>query len=545
MYFTITKKADVQSQFGFSQVTFTTKEHIHKLYNNGLFIHVIELPTDSELIPNETNPIQSSDASTLIFGKNYSLLDPLTYQELDLKVDPNYASRNGNDQLLDVWKESGMEIEATNDAINNASAKGYINVMDWWRDSQLELKYTEWAVDWATRFGHVSMLDWWLNSGLQLKYSEDALYSASSTGNVVMLDWWLSSELQLRYTEAAMDAASANNHINILNRWLLSKLSLKYTQAAMDDASTHGHIDVLDWWLKSELQLKYTETAMDTASQYGKIAVLDWWLSSGLELKYSEKSMDEASVHEEPVYEEIIEDLPTPVNLNQASDNINNSIDDRTNMIRSWNSDDIIEMSNALPVGKMRYTREIKSDKLKVLKWWKNSQLPLKYSEKAMDIASTRGDIDILNWWMSSQLPLKYSNDGIDCASQLGLTDILDWWKNSHLEMKYSTYALHAPSIYGNISVLDWWKKSNLELKYRKLVYLIPNSDVLYWWWIKSELAPAPMRYIATMIYKIANYLRGPNISTNQSGYVPMVMPVPQTFPDNTEAILVDSCNSL
>ncbi|KAI9218489.1 hypothetical protein BC828DRAFT_407539 [Blastocladiella britannica] len=39
-------------------------------------------------------------------------------------------------------------------------------------------------MDWASRNGHVDVLEWWRNSGLELTYSEDAMDWASKNGHV-------------------------------------------------------------------------------------------------------------------------------------------------------------------------------------------------------------------------------------------------------------------------------------------------------------------------------------------------------------------------
>ncbi|KAI9217509.1 hypothetical protein BC828DRAFT_418058 [Blastocladiella britannica] len=74
-------------------------------------------------------------------------------------------------------------------------------------------------MDDASRNGHVDVLEWWRNSGLELKYTRQAMDDASCNGHVDVLEWWRHSGLELKYTHQAMDQASNKGHINVLSWW--------------------------------------------------------------------------------------------------------------------------------------------------------------------------------------------------------------------------------------------------------------------------------------------------------------------------------------
>ncbi|KAI8920307.1 hypothetical protein DFJ77DRAFT_507695 [Powellomyces hirtus] len=72
---------------------------------------------------------------------------------------------------------------------NTASKKGQIELLEWWKESGLELEYSRGAMDDANWGGKVAVtaLEWWKASGLELKYTDKG---ASWGGQVTALKWW-------------------------------------------------------------------------------------------------------------------------------------------------------------------------------------------------------------------------------------------------------------------------------------------------------------------------------------------------------------------
>ena len=58
------------------------------------------------------------------------------------------------------------------------------------------MKYSEDAIDYASKNGNLDILEWCKNNGLKLKYSENAIDNASINSCIDVLEWWKNSGLE-------------------------------------------------------------------------------------------------------------------------------------------------------------------------------------------------------------------------------------------------------------------------------------------------------------------------------------------------------------
>ena len=153
------------------------------------------------------------------------------------------------------------------------------------------------AIDVASRSGKITSLDWWATSGLPLEYTEAALEQASSKNHLAILDWWKrqhqETSLPLKIGRA-MDMASAAGHVGVLEWWATSQLEYQYDRYVMQHASSLGKVDVLEWWLGSGLQVSFNEEALTGATRHNRSEVLEWWDKSGLSIQYRMCDIEEA-----------------------------------------------------------------------------------------------------------------------------------------------------------------------------------------------------------------------------------------------------------
>lgn len=178
-----------------------------------------------------------------------------------------------------------------------ASAWGRTSVLEWAKNSLLGLrpdsKTTAEAIDEASRHGQVEVLDFWRNSGLPLNYSEAALDSATIKRQLGSLEWWKNSGLPLKIGYV-LDFASMEGSTVCLDWWASSGLPVRYSKAALYSLSKNGNVKLLDWWKQSRFNLVYDKEVLINATRYGQTRVLDWWLNSGLDIEYRFFDIEEA-----------------------------------------------------------------------------------------------------------------------------------------------------------------------------------------------------------------------------------------------------------
>lgn len=181
------------------------------------------------------------------------------------------ASKNNDIKILQFWHQSEFTL-------------GYSTV-------SLDKMEDDWDEPWEDKKEIIPLwlarLEWWKNSGLRMLYTSDAVNKVSNWGHTEILDWWrtfcLQSESDFKYTSYAVDEASSNGYIQILAWWkrtcLHDNIEFKYTERAIDEASENGWIEVLEWWESSGYVLKYTskEQSAKAAEEDANGEIIKWW----------------------------------------------------------------------------------------------------------------------------------------------------------------------------------------------------------------------------------------------------------------------------
>lgn len=176
------------------------------------------------------------------------------------------ASKNGD--LLLLQQLALSQDSYTSDAMDLASANGHVEILEWWKQSGLELKYTQNAMDSASHNGHTAVLDWWVNSGLRLLYYPLLLDKATIDCRLEVMEWWRTQN-KIRYSYSKLAFETALKYWN--EDW--NEFSFKKETIREDKR-------IAMWWFNSGLELRYSlksgicTSIFSKASKNGDIALL-------------------------------------------------------------------------------------------------------------------------------------------------------------------------------------------------------------------------------------------------------------------------------
>ncbi|KAL3465945.1 hypothetical protein BJX64DRAFT_33378 [Aspergillus heterothallicus] len=206
----------------------------------------------------------------------------------------------GNPKILTWWRDAPAlpNKEYIADAMDGASRAGFVDVLEWWRNSGLELRYTEKALEAASAEGRVAVLDWWKKAAqvssftrpIPLKVGKSVLLAAQS-GRTASLAWWDASGIPYTHAESVARIASTHGHVHVLEFWYkLKGAKMIFDCQVLVGPTKNGHDNVLEWWRQSGLRVEFKtcdiEEALEDADPVSgaEERVRRWWARNGLNL---------------------------------------------------------------------------------------------------------------------------------------------------------------------------------------------------------------------------------------------------------------------
>ncbi|KAJ5899373.1 Flavoprotein [Penicillium taxi] len=249
-------------------------------------------------------PLSDLACHLIVKFSRTDILSYLTENHLDLlwttsrltNIPYRASAIYGNPTILTWWRDAPAlpNKEYMADAMDGASRAGFINVLNWWRQSGLELRYTERALESASAEGRVDVLDWWREASakspktLPMKVGKSVLLAAQS-GRIASLAWWDSSGIAYSNAENIVRIASTHGHVHVLDFWhRLKGPKMIFDNQVLVGPTKNGHDNVLQWWKDCGLRVEFKtcdiEEALEDAVSGSDERVRDWWERNGLNL---------------------------------------------------------------------------------------------------------------------------------------------------------------------------------------------------------------------------------------------------------------------
>lgn len=124
--------------------------------------------------------------------------------------------------------------------------------------------------------------------------------------------------------------------------------------------------------------------------------------------------------------------------------------------------------------------------------WWRQSGLPLRYTEAALEQASGRGHLLVLEWWRNAAAQdeniVLRPGRSILWATQYGQANVLKWWETSGIPIAHGDAVTKMASRWGQVDVLETWRRlkgdGNLIFDADVLITATGHQHVgvLEWW---------------------------------------------------------------
>jgi hypothetical protein len=119
---------------------FTDLENVHHFYGYGIWLRIVEIPDDADVVsyPNDTQDGVKWSTNKLVLGDKYPLSDLDTLKMFKIEITPEYirwASANCHIDVLQKLKDSDNIKENEEQLLTYLYSSGNKEVIEWWKKS--------------------------------------------------------------------------------------------------------------------------------------------------------------------------------------------------------------------------------------------------------------------------------------------------------------------------------------------------------------------------------------------------------------------------
>ena len=417
----------------------------------------------------------------------YYVIDKLhPYQGWNAPFTFEIAAKYGHLNIICLYLAHGFVYKGSR-AIDLAAANGHTHILDWWvnRDD-LEFTYGTDAVDGAATNGHVNVLEWFISrSELTLQYSNKAGDGAAANGHIHVLNWFVDHNLTLAYSNRAVDFAAKNNHISVLYWFHHSQYRFLRSYNAIDYAARHGHKHIIMWFIRHNIFFRGLEP-VDEAAAHGHIDILNLF-----------EKLDDDDNH-------VFSFMYSKKSINLAAKRGYLSVlawfwQRRKRWHFKYDHDAIKWAAEEGHIDVLAWFASIRSDdypfyysietiegaaargQLAVLQWFQSYDLVYRcFSPKAFKLAVENNRIEVIKLFHHSGHDIGCIKSAIDIAATKGHVEILEFLDKSGLKFPNNINVVKAVVKVGRLNTLIWFQQSRHRLKCSYDIWLIVRIAAKY-----------------------------------------------------------------
>lgn len=193
----------------------------------------------------------------------------------DKKLAVEMASKNGNADILELFKNHGFNFRKFRSLILPACGNGHINVLEWFKNNGFRYEFAE-AVNKAAEQGKINVLEWYKNMGYCHNYMK-LINIASEYGNMELLEWIKKNCLKFVCNKDTLFLATSNGHVNVLDMFYKHGEKIKFNDKIIV-AIVEGGIETLKWYMNHDFKMTKTQmfNMIKIAADHRETEIIKW-----------------------------------------------------------------------------------------------------------------------------------------------------------------------------------------------------------------------------------------------------------------------------
>jgi ankyrin repeat protein len=282
--------------------TFADIHNIHKLFQCGIYIREITLPTDDpdfQMIKGPVNGVWK--ANKIIFGKRYLLSNAETLKMLiekgaDITYIIKWISQVYFYNRFSYARRQSKYKTGYEHALCWASKNGLLEVVEHLigKDTDIHANY-DYALRWASRNGHLEIVKYLVDNGANIHAVNNySLTAASDNGHLEVVKYLTAKSSENFRCYEALHYACENNHVEIVKYLIEREINNDASENYVDGLFSYypfigklksGHIDFFNFLIEKGADIHVNNDILIIwASKDGHLELVNFLIEKGINI---------------------------------------------------------------------------------------------------------------------------------------------------------------------------------------------------------------------------------------------------------------------